>query len=228
MSELNMYHSKEDKNPFELLNTINTQRKNIHVFLLSLLVICILLIISVVFVAKKPPLVIKIDKLGHTEVVKNYSFETKLTTREDVKNFVSIFLKNYVGLRSDLVIAQFEKSLNMMTDTFAKNHLRSLKENNTIQMIQAAGVRNDVIIHKIDYEMAGDLVYANTRGTLQTKPIDQINAVPQSKILNADLVLQKVSRAPKYPYGLLLKDIKLAINKEMSEIHDNLSEVIHD
>lgn len=227
MKQENIYQPTEETNPFELLNSVNTQKKNLRTFIICLLVLCALLLFGLIRTAGKPPLVIRIDKLGNTDVVKNYAYETKVTTEDDVKNFTNIFLKNYVGLRSDLVVAQFQTSLNMMTEGFSKIHLKNMKDNNTIKTIQAAGVRNNVILQKVDYEEAGDLIYVNASGTLNTRPIEQINAPPQVKSLTADLILSKVRRTPEKPYGLLLKDIKLAIDKANSEVSNNLNEVIN-
>lgn len=217
---------KTAASPFELLDTLNRQRHFAHLCLGILFVICCLLMATVLYTASKPPLVIRIDKLGNTQIVENYGLETAQISEEDIKNFTQVFLENYVGLRSDLVIAQFEKSLNMMTDDFAKYHLQSMKENNTIKAIQAANVRNDVVVSVLSSEAAGELIYINLAGTIQTRPLAELNAVPQAKKVKADLVLLKTRRTPKHPFGLLLKDIKLSINKDSEEINNNMHEVV--
>ena len=227
MKEQNIYQSIEDS-PFELINTINIQKRNQHLLIIGLFIMCFFLLIANIIIAQKPPVVIRIDKLGHTDVVGNYVQDTESITDADLKGFSNVFLKNYVGLRSDLVIAQFEQSLNMMTPDFAKNHLETMKKNQTINTIKAANVRNDTMIRSVDFERAGDVIYVNVKGLLHTRPLDQINATPQSKSLIADLVLTCVDRTPEYPYGLLLKDIKLAIDKVNTEIDHNLSEVVND
>ncbi|MBU0504528.1 hypothetical protein KJ708_00925 [bacterium] len=226
MKENNIYHTENKESPYELLNTINTQRKNLHYFITGLVALCVVMLIVLIVVAQKPPLVIRIDKLGNTDVLANYSYETELTTEHDIQSFSKIFLDNYVGLRSDLIVAQFQKSLNMMTEDYAKKHLKYMKETQAIKTIQAAGVRNEVVIKKLDYEIAGKQIYVNVLGDLLTRPIDQLNSVPVRKTLKADLVLSKVTRTPEHPYGILLKDISLSKDEDAAIINNNMSEVM--
>jgi len=225
MDSQNTYHPS-DKSPFELLETINQHKKWISYYIFGLATISVLSILALTYVAKKPPIVIRIDKIGNTQAIENYSIESEAISDEDIKDFSKVFLQNYVGLRSDLVVAQFEKSLNMMTDDFSKFHLESMKNNKTVKTIQAANVRNDVTISNLSSDIAGDTIYVTVAGILNTRPLDDLNTTPQSKKLQATLVLVKIKRTPTHPYALILKDIKLTLNKEGEAIGNNLKEVI--
>ena len=226
MKESNISHSEQKESPYELLNTINTQKKNIHFFITGLVVLCLVMFIVLIVVANKPPLVIRIDKLGKTDVLANYTYETEVTTEHDINGFTQELLENYVGLRSDSIVAQFKDSLNMMTKDYAKKHIKYMTKSQVVKAVQAARVRNEVVIKSIDYEIAGNLIYVNVVGDQLTRPIDQINSIPVRKMFKADLVLIKVTREPEQPYGILLKDISLSKDEDVNIINNNMNEVM--
>lgn len=216
----------ESKSPYELLNTINQQRSQLTLYIFSLLIISILLTIGLIYVSQKPPLVIRIDKLGQTAVEANYPHESAITTKDDIHNFSNIFLNNYVGLRSDLVLAQMEKALNLMDASFAKVHLEGLKENNTIKIVQASNIRNKVTIQKLIYDDVGEQIFVSVNARLDTRPLDQINAIPETKYFKADLALKRYTRSAQVPYGLLLTGLSVQFDSTKQEMDSVIKEAV--
>lgn len=225
MKNENIYQNQKKRSPFELLNSINQQKRTYFLAIFILGTISLFELVLIGYLSQKPPLVIRIDKFGKTQVTENYQRETELTTMEDIQNFSQIFLRNYVALRSDRVVTQFHKSLNMMTEEFAKNHLRSMKDNQTIRKIQAANIRNNLDVLKPKIEVVGDTIYVQISGKILTRPLKELNAIPDIKTIDANLILVKIDRNPEHPYGLLLQDIKLQIDKETRDINQNMNEV---
>lgn len=212
----------------ELLSAINIQRNNTRYYIYALLGLCVLLIIAVGYVAQKPPMVIRIDKLGNTEVVTNYEQESQVTTAEDIKNFVMIFSKNYYALRSDYVVPQLEKSVNMMTEAFKKAHMNTFKRHQTIRKIQAANVRLDLsIVSDITYETYGDKIDVKYEGKLARRTLNNDQKGGSTRPFIANLTLVKTDRSPKHPYGLLIDTAQLRFH-DTEEVIDEKMEGILD
>jgi hypothetical protein len=222
----NLYKPHSKNSPFEILNTINTQNKAIKYYLFSLSVLCVLLILALVYVAKKPPLIVRIDKLGHTEVQKDYTVDARISTAENIENFTKVFLDNYIALSSQYVRSQYLRSLNMMTEAYAKKHLEIMQKDNTIRKIELEGIFNKLEITKPKIEIVGDHIYVNVMGLLHTRLEDKLNQIPKTKAFKADLMLVKHAVTPEKPYGLLLKDIRVIPDQNEENIQNNISEVV--
>lgn len=211
---------------FEILAMIHGNRNGIKRLVLLQFVLILFLILGLIYVSKKPPLVIRIDKIGNTEAVQDYAKESAQPSVEDIQYFTRKFLDDYIALKSNLVVRQFETTLNMMTEELAKQHLKAMKEQNTVGIVQAAGIRNDLTIHDIHTENVGDEVYTKIRAELHTRPLEDLSAVPKIKPILATLVLQIIPRSVEHPYGLLTKGVQIHVDRNGSQIEQNLGEVL--
>jgi len=221
--------SEEDNlDQFEILAMIHQNKNTLkNLVFIQFLIICSL-ILGLIYVSKRPPLLIRIDKLGNTDVLNNYAKETNEASEEDVKHFTKKFLDDYVALKSNLVVRQFETSLNMMTDELAKQHLNAMKEQNTIGIVQAASIRNDLEIKEMKLEKIADEFYITAKAILSTRPLDDLAAIPKEKPLIANLVLQKVKRSGNYPFALLAKGVQIQLDQKGKQAKDNLGELLND
>lgn len=213
-------------NPFELLDILKRFTKLAYWLFGGLLFINVLLFVGFIAVVKKPPLVITIDKLGEAVAIKDYEKRSVAVTSEDIRDFVNVFLKNYVGLRSDLVIAQLEKAFNMMDENLKSMLMKSLEENNTVKTVQAAQIRNAVTLSKINYEEIGDKIYINgLAGILETKPLDQPEEAGVQKKFIVDITLDKVARSAMYPYGIVISNMSIRFNDEQEKINESFEHI---
>lgn len=210
---------------FEILSLIHGNRNGVKRLVLLQFVLSILLIVGIIYIAQKPPLVIRIDNLGNTDVIQDYPRESTKPSEEDIRFFTKKFLDDYVALKSNLVVRQFENTLNMMTEDLAKQHLQAMKEQNTVGIIQAAGIRNDLTIEAVHTESVSDELYIKVRAILETRPIDDITAQPKIKPIQAALVLQVIPRSAEHPYGLLTKSVQIMVDQNGQQIQNNLGEI---
>lgn len=218
----------DDLNQFELLGLIHGNRKATKRLIHILFVVILLLIAGLIYLANKPPLVIRIDKLGNSDAVADYTQETATPSDDDVRNFSKKFLDDYIALKSNLVVRQFETSLNMMTPELAKEHLKAMKEQNTVGIVQAAGIRNDLSIGDIHAETVGDEYYVKVKATLETRPVDDLSAAPKIKPVVTTLVLQVAPRTADHPYALIVKEVQVSVDHAGVQIENNLGEVTSD
>lgn len=213
----------------ELLSAINIQRNNTRYYIYALLGLCVLLIAVIGYVANKPPMVIRIDKLGNTDVVSNYHHETEVTTAEDIKNFVTVFTKNYYGLRSDYVVPQLEKSVNMMTEAFKQAHMSTFKTHQTIRKIQAANVYLDIsIVSDISFETYDDKIDVKFDGKLTRRKLNDDHKDGNTKLCTANLTLVKTDRSPSHPYGLLIDAAQLRFQDTEEIINEKMEGILDD
>lgn len=211
---------------FEILEIINGNRTALKRLIHILFVVIFLLLIGLIYLAKRPPLVIRIDKLGNSEAIADYQQETTNPSDEDIQNFTKRFLDDYIALKSNLVVRQFETSLNMMTPDLAKQHLQAMKEQNTVGIVQAAGIRNDLRIDEVHSEQIADEYYIKVKAVLDTRPLDDLTTPPKQKPILASLVLKKVPRSGDHPFALLTKGVQIVVDKNGIQAEENLGEVI--
>ncbi len=210
----------------EILSLINSNRSGLKRLIHLQFFIIIICLVGVIYLARKPPLVIRIDKLGNADSVANYQLEASTPTEDDVLHFTRRFLDDYIGLKSNLVVRQFETTLNMMTPELAKKHLAAMKEQNTVGVVQAAGIRNDINIQDVHSEVVGEEVYVKVRAVLETRPLGDLLASPATKPVVATLVLQKTKRSGETPYALIASGVQILVDQNGSQIEENLGEVI--
>lgn len=220
--------ANDDQNQFELLGLIHGNRNTLKRLIHVQFAVILILISGIVFLAQKPPLVIRIDKIGDTDVVNDYHQESANPTEEDVKFFSKRFLDDYVALKSNLVVRQFETSLNMMTADLAKQHLKAMTEQNTVGIVQAAGIRNDLKIIRTRIEPIADEFYVKVVAMMETRPMDDLATPPKTKSIVVSLVLEKVPRTAHQPYALLAKGVQVLVDKNAEQAESNLSEVVDD
>lgn len=218
----------DELDQFELLGMIHGNRRALTRLIHIQFVLILILLAGAIYLADKPPLVIRIDNLGNTDTVANYHTETNTPTDDDVRYFSKRFLDDYIALKSNLVVRQLETSLNMMTPELAKQHLKAMKEQNTVGIVQAAGIRNDINIRDIHIEEIGGDYYVKLQALLESRPLDDFSAVPKTKNILASIVLQKTPRDGAHPYGLLTKNVQILVDRHGDQIEKNLGEVINE
>lgn len=222
-----MEDNRGDIHQFELLSLIHGNRNATKRLIHIQFIIIIIMLFGMIYLASRPPLVVRIDKLGNTDVVKDYHAESAQPTDEDIQNFSKKFLDDYIGLKSNLVVRQLETSLNMMSTDLAKQHLKAMKEQNTVGIVQAAGVRNDIKFQDMRIERIGDEVYVKVNAILETRPLNDLATPPKSKPIVASLVLDTVPRSGNHPFAVLTKGVQILMNKNGTQAEENLGEVIH-
>ncbi|MBF0107308.1 MAG: hypothetical protein HQM16_18510 [Deltaproteobacteria bacterium] len=214
---------------FELLRLVNTSRRQTRAAIIALAAICAVLSVGIIIVANKPPLVIRIDRIGNTEAVKDYTVETAIPQDEDIKNFVTVFMSNYYGLRSDYVVPQLEKSVNMMTRSYRDTHMSAFEKNQTISKIQNANIMAEVKLKdQISYEIFGDDVQVKIAGEILRRSLDDDAVAPERKVFSALLVLKKVPRTPQEPFGLLVDNVMMTFDDKALRIDKTLTGVTHE
>jgi hypothetical protein len=216
----------DEFNSLEFVRMIHSQQKVLRriIHAETLIVICLLL--GLVYVSQKPPVIVRIDKLGQTDRVENYVTETQSISELDVKQFTKRFLEDYIALKSNIVVRQFETTLNMMVDELAKQHLKAMKDENTINIVQAAGIRNDLELKQFHLEEYDQQFFVKAKARLETRPLDDAQSLPKTKDLLIHLYLKKVPRSPDQPFGLLAESIQVSLDPKSEQPKENINEVI--
>lgn len=220
--------TKKPKNAFELYQILLQSRKFITYAYLGLALLYVALFLGFVFFVyhgfQKPPILIR-DFNGTRSVQEDYINGSNSITDQDVYDFTKLFLDNYYALRSDYVIPQLERSLNMMSDSYKEHHIKTFEEHQTIKQIQSAGIINEIRMNPdVKYEDFGKEYLVNTKGIIVKKLIGSDERSERKFICNLKLI--KIPISKKYPYGLVVDNVDMRFLEQDKKIDESLKEAV--
>ncbi|QQR81249.1 MAG: hypothetical protein IPJ69_03685 [Deltaproteobacteria bacterium] len=81
---------------------------------------------------RKPPIVIRVDEVGHAEIIRDLPTNNAPSDVE-ITAFSKDFLRSYIELNSLTVQKDLTRALNMMTKKYQTAHLMELKDESSSQ-----------------------------------------------------------------------------------------------
>jgi len=180
---------------------------------LVLIGVIVILVIMLKYASEKTPIVVKVDQLGNTMAITNWESDVKITIPE-IKNFTNTFLEQYLGYDYYAYDSNFRKAFTMMTPTYSAKADRYIETNKVLDSIKQGQLKTVVNISKIDImKDTKEVIILKIKGykTYSSYISKDFN---KEQIYEDDLVLQKVKRSEKTPWGLLVDDFNETIIKE--------------
>lgn len=173
-----------------------------------LIVALMFMTIAMVVVAKKAPVVIRVDDVGNAVLIRDLD-ENNTPSDVEINAFAKDFLRSYLELNSLSVQKDLARALNMMTKKYQAAHLRELKADNFLEKIIKANVQTQLELKHI--EITSKLptrVYLDIRAVTSTSPLEDPHATPTRHGLIARLTLDLVPRTERTPNGLLVEEYR--------------------
>jgi hypothetical protein len=164
------------------------------------------------FLLRRPPLVIRVDRLGEAVAVKPGATETAVSGPE-VRNFVEHFLRYFTAHNAFTYDDDFKRAFSMMTPTCqrklderlsAERVVENIKgeQRKTILKIASLMVENDTSQHLVLKVRGSRVIESYSNPELR-----------RQMIFEDSLVLAQIPRSEASPWGLLVEDWSESIFK---------------
>lgn len=206
-------NNKKERKYFEVFG----DAMNWVMFLRTLVIImAIVIVFLVTMLAKsvnKPPLVVKVDKIGRAEAIKEWASDTKITLPE-IANFTQSFLDRWMKWDFYTYQEDFGAAAKMMTAEQQQRAQEYINANKVQEQIDGVRSRGKVYVTKI--ELKKD---SRESATVSAKGYREIYSYlnPDFKkevVFEVEIVAKKVSRSTQSPWGLLVDYYKEEVFRE--------------
>jgi type IV secretory pathway TrbF-like protein len=194
--------TESERKYFEVFGDSLNQIEFFKTLTLLLAGLCFFLLLTLKTTFKKPPLVIRVDQLGETQALRNVKSQSAVSAPE-ISNFTSYFLQyctawNYYTYETDL-----DRALQMSTQEYQQK-LKDLIQNEQItQRIQKDQLKIKLTISEIIVENdTPKFTKVKVKGFREIRSYQNAGLV-QEIIFESSLILKKVERTTKTPWGLL-------------------------
>lgn len=204
---------KKDRKYYEVwsdtLNLLNFFRT----LTIALVAIIVFLVVMLRQATKKPPLVVRVDKIGQTQAVKDWSSEI-LVSPPEIANFTQTFMEFFTAYDFYTYDNMFKKAFKMMTLEYQRKADEYLQAKRIIEGIKQAQYKTKMNISKIeiikDSREATILKVKGYREVCSYANPDFFKEV----VFESELALKKVSRTYDTPWGLLVDAYNETVIKE--------------
>lgn len=173
-----------------------------------ILLTLVILVMSLAYceLSLRPPLVIKVDKLGDAQAVRDYAVVQDVDDVEVIA-FSKTFLGSIVEINSSTIDKDLARALNMMTRQFQEAHMKKLTSSDYISKIKKAWIERAFEIKTLTITERKEAGFElDVRGILATKPLDNASAPEDKGGLIGKLYVVKVPRSERSPHGLLVSN----------------------
>ena len=168
-------------------------------------IVALLCLIMIRVLICRPPLVIRVTDSGLAQAMPGDGRQPSVSEAE-VKNFVSLFERFFFGLNVHTYDADLKLAFSMMTQGFQGKANDMLKRDGTIETLKANEGRVSVKLTELKVVRdTPDVFECRIMGNRQIGSFKTDGNVGQV-VFEHDIILRKVPRSEKAPYGVLVDD----------------------
>jgi hypothetical protein len=183
-------------------------------FIFSAVVLALL--VSLFFVSKKPPVVIRVSEVKGAEVINDLKQNNAPITYEMI-GFAKRFTLRYTGYNSYTVTRDLSESFNMMTERFQKEAQKKIVDSGLLTKAKESGIDTQIEFKEEKLERdSDDVAVISLIGVREIKKYG-VNNFNQRSLFRSDLVLKKVNRSRNVPEGLLVEEYREILMNELPE-----------
>ena len=175
--------------------------------------VALLCLIMVRALLCRPPLVIRVTDSGLAQAMAGDGRQPPVSEAE-VKNFASLFERFFFGLNFHTYDADLKLAFAMMTPAFQSKANDLLKSAGTIATLKANEGR--VIVNLTELKVlrdTPDILECMVRGTRQIGSF-KTDGNTGRVVFEHDIIMRKVPRSEKAPYGVLVEDFHESIYED--------------
>jgi len=190
---------------FEVFGDTLAELRFFKTLTICLTALAIYLTVVVANLAKRPPLVIRVDEVGRAEAVKDYRAAAGVSAPE-ISNFTQHFLQYFTAWNAYTFDEDFERAFRMMTRECQQKMNDYLASNRIPDQIKNGQLKVKLNITEIAVEKdTPEFVSLKVRGNrlVESYRPDE----PAREVVFEDrLMLSKVRRTESAPWGLLVNE----------------------
>lgn len=165
--------------------------------------ICVFLVIMLQRADNKPPIVVKVDKLGYAEAITDWQSKSNVTPPE-VVDFIKTFVKYYTAYDYYTFNDDIKEAYNMMTKGGQELANQFLQKNNVAEMLKALQPRTRINIAKVRIEK-NTTACITAKATAYKEICSYGSDFKKEVIIEAEIILKKVKRTHQHPHGLVVE-----------------------
>lgn len=198
---------------YEVFGDLEAQVEFLKLTSLLLLALLFFTLFGAFMLAKRPPVVIRVDEVGRAEAIQDLDLNNAPTEHE-IFDFSKNFTKRFRELNSYTLANDTAEAWNRMTSRYRKIADRDLVESGFFSRFNNTGLytRIEFKEESIDRDAPEFVRVAiiGVRNILHYNDPDY----KESSLFKAELLLKKVPRSREIPWGLLVEDYReILLNK---------------
>jgi len=198
---------------WEVFGDLEAQNEFLKIVDLILIILLFLTLIGAFFLAKRPPVVIRVSQVGEAQAIND--LKTNNAPGEyEVFDFARTFTKRFRSLNSYTLSSDTAEAWNRMSERCQKIASKELLESGFLARFHETGLFTEI-------EFKEEAIERDTPTYTRVWLIGVRNILsyndPQykeSSLFKAEILLKKVARSRKIPWGLLVEDYReIILNK---------------
>lgn len=202
---------------YEVFGDLESHLEFLKLASLALLCLLFFAIFGAFVLAKRPPVVIRVDDVGRAEAISDLA-ANNAPSKPEILYFTRTFVKRYSEYNAYTVSRDMSEAWNLMSSRFQAAAKRNLIESGILAKIEEAKLyaalefKDEKIERETPEHVLVSLVWVRTLKSY--KDLDYREA----SLLKSELVLKKVPRSLPAPSGLLVEDYKEIL---LNRLEDN-------
>ncbi|MDE2491542.1 MAG: hypothetical protein KGM24_11890 [Elusimicrobia bacterium] len=162
---------------------------------------------------RRPPVVIALGEDGRSSVMDSAQAQPAVGEVE-VRNFLALFERFYVELNAYTCDSDLKLAFAMMTPDFQAKAARMLKSAGTIEKLKTEELQTNLFLSELRIVRdTPDILECRVKGYRRITSFKP-GVPPGEVVFEHDIVLRKVPRSERAPYGLLVQDFKESVFKQ--------------
>lgn len=191
------------------LNELTFLRK-ITLFLIMVVIFQTIIIVKSI---NKKPLVIRVDSLGNANAYKDIE-SVQAVSPAEVSNFTQYFLQYFTAHNFYTYDEDFTRAFKMMAPNAQRKLNNELIKNKTVNKIKTAQLKTKLTISEINIEKdSPEYINLRVRGTRDIQSYENLDLYKE-EIFEDKMVLKKIKRSEKTPWGLLVDNFSEELFKK--------------
>lgn len=161
----------------------------------------------------RPPVVVRVDTVGRAEAVAETRRDDGISIPE-IHNFATVFTEWYHGFDFYSYVESYRRAFRMMTPELQQRQQAHLNSSGELAAIAESHLKSTPVISRIEIvKDTREAVLVKVKGyRTVTSYLD--DRYRREIVYEADLVLRKVKRTLKAPWGMLLDHYRETVFKE--------------
>lgn len=198
---------------YEVFGDLEAEAEFLKLTTLLLVTLLFFTLFGAFMLAKRPPVVIRVDQVGKAEAIQDLEANNAPTDYE-IFDFAKSFTRRFRELNSYTLASDTAEAWNRMSARYQKIADRDLVESGFFARFNQTGLYTRI-------EFKEETIERDTPGYARVSLIGVRTIVSyndpgykESSLFKAELLLKKVPRSREIPWGLLLEDYReILLNK---------------
>ncbi len=198
---------------FEVFGDLETQCEFLKFMNRCLFGLVFLALTGGFLLAKRPPVVIRVNEVGKAEAIENI-LAHNTPSEPEILYFAKSFTHKYTEHNAYTLSRDISDAMNMMSSAYQKTARRELVDSGVLARVKEAGINTQIEIKEQTIErqtpeyVSVSLIGVRTLGSFKNPDFKQ------ASLFKAEILCRKTGRSIDLPWGLLVEDYhEITLNK---------------